>query len=199
MKYLFTNVLCSIFLFTISLDARGQTLKKYDIKSGIITYENTISILGKAAPQKQIFYFDEYGMKECKELYEGDTLMETFLNDGKNLYTVVYEEKAAYHAGPAQKGTEGRFDWNAISDADKKNGKAKKLDSMTIAGKKCDAYEYTEGESKTVLAGWGHIILFADGKSNGMYSTSKAVKIQENVKITSEKFRVPTGFVIKKQ
>ena len=47
--------------------------KKYDLKSGIISFESSGSASGHAAPKtKQILYFDDYGAKECQEKYKID-------------------------------------------------------------------------------------------------------------------------------
>jgi hypothetical protein len=176
----------------------AQPQKKYHIKSAIITFDNTITIMGMAVKQKQILYFDDYGIRECKELYEDTTLMESVISDSKDVYRVVFEEKTAYKKGNGATGTEPVFGWNEIPAADKKSGKAKKLDAMTIAGKTCEAYEYTDGDAKTIIAGWNNIRLFVDLKSKEINSVSKAVSIKENVAIPVQKFKLPRGFAIKK-
>lgn len=55
-----------LFVLLIAFEASTQT-KKYDIKSGIITFETTVKMMGMTITKKSIVYFDEYGMKECKE------------------------------------------------------------------------------------------------------------------------------------
>ena len=184
-------------LVLVLLATGAAAQKKYDVKSGIITFENSIRILAKPVPQRQILYFDEYGMKERKELYEGDVLMEAFLSDGRHLFNLVFEESTAYRSGRAVQGTETRFDGDSLSAVWKKKGTVKKLAAMKIAGRLCDAYELVDAGGTTILAGWNHITLFTDNAAVGIHSVSKAVTIEENAKVPAEMFRVPPGFVIK--
>jgi hypothetical protein len=76
-----------LFLLLIAFEARTQT-KKYGIKSGIVTFETTIKMTGMTITKKSIVYFDDYGMKECKESYKNGKLEEPFFSDGKFLYKV---------------------------------------------------------------------------------------------------------------
>jgi hypothetical protein len=186
------------FLLFISFFSIAHSQKKYTIKSAIITFDNTITIMGMRVKQKQILYFDDYGVKECKELYEDTTLMESVISDGKDVYRIVFEEKTAYKKGGGASGTEPAFGWNEISADDKRSGKAKKLDAMTVAGKTCEAYEHTEGDAKTTIAGWNNIRLFVDVKSKEINSVSKATAIQESVEIPSQKFVIPKGYTLEK-
>ncbi len=192
------NIIISFLLF-ISFFSVAHPQKKYHIKSAIITFDNTITIMGMAVKQKQILYFDDYGIKECKELYEDTTLMESVISDGKDVYRIVFEEKTAYKKGSGASGTEPAFGWNEISADDKKSGKAKKLDAMTVAGKTCEAYEHTEGDAKTIIAGWNNIRLFVDVKSKEINSVSKATAVKENEKIPADKFKMPKKFKIMTQ
>jgi hypothetical protein len=171
--------------------------KKYDIKSGIITFETTMKIMGMAVTNKSVVYFDEYGTKECKETYSDGTLKESFFSDGKNLYKVSHDQKTAWKTGPALRGTEFRFDWNEISEKDKKAGKAKQLGKITVAGKECESFEYKDRGSTTTYAGWSHICLLTDLTSKDMNSIAKAVRIEENARVPAEKFSVPAGYTVK--
>jgi hypothetical protein len=182
-------------LFTLAA-AEAQT-KKYDIKSGIVTFETTMKMSGITITTKSIVYFDDYGMKECKETYEEDALKESFFSDGKNLYKVIFGNKTAYKVGVPYRGTEMRFDWNDLSSKDIKAGKAKQLPGMTVAGKKCESYEYADAGTTTKYAGWSRICLLMDLTSKGMSSVTKAVKVEENAKVSAEKFKIPAGFTMK--
>lgn len=193
MKKIIVVALLALFALTA---AEAQT-KKYDIKSGIITFETTAKMSGMTITNKSIVYFDDYGTKECKESYEGGALKESFFSDGKNLYGVYFADKMATKRGIAYKGTEFRFNWNDISDKDKKAGKAKQLPDLTVAGKKCESFEYSDGGTTTKYAGWSHICLLTDLTSKDITSVTKAVKLDENAKVPAEKFAVPAGFVLK--
>src|SRR5687768_4624980 len=45
---------------------------KYDLKSGIITFETVMSLDGSDIRSKKVLYFDDYGRKECEETYRPD-------------------------------------------------------------------------------------------------------------------------------
>lgn len=193
MKHAITFLL--LFLLLIASEARTQT-KKYDIKSGIITFETTIKMMGMTITTKSVVYFDEYGMKECKESYKDGKLEDSFFSDGKSRYKVVHNQKKVYKAGTAYRGTEFRFDWNEISDKDKKAGKAKQLPNMTVAGKTCQSYEYSDGGTTTKFAGWSGICLLTETKTKDMSTLTRAVKIEENAKVSAEKFALPLGYAV---
>lgn len=148
--------------------------------------------MGMTITKKSIVYFDEYGMKECKESYKDGKLEESFFSDGKFLYEVAYEEKRALKAGKASRGTEFKFDRNEISDKDKKSGKAKQLPDVTVAGKTCQPFEY----SSTKFAGWSGICLLTEMKTKDMSTLTRALKIEENAKVPAEKFSLPPGYAV---
>jgi hypothetical protein len=189
-------ILVSLLALVACAAADAQT-KKYDIKSGVVTFETTMKVGTMSIVSKSIVYFDDYGMKECKETYKDDVLKESFFSDGKNLYAVHFAEKTAFKRGVASRGTEFRFDWNEISDKDKKSGKAKQLPALTIAGKKCESFEYSDGGTTTKYAGWSNICLMIDLTSKSVSSMTKAMKLEENAKVPADKFVVPAGFALK--
>jgi hypothetical protein len=195
MKLYLTLVCICVTLITAAYDGSAQA-KKYDIKSGIVTFNNS-TVMGKIKfSEKFIVYFDDYGMKECRDTYKDDALAESFFSDGKTLYAVNHKNKIAYKRGDAYRGTELRFDWNEVSKKDKASGKAKQLPNVTIAGKVCESFESTSSSGKTVFAGWKGICLMTDITSSGITVVAKAVKIEENVKIQADKFQVPAGYKV---
>lgn len=177
-------------------NATAQT-KKYDIKSGIVTFEIDMTVGKMKMAQKAIVYFDDYGMKECKETFADGKLQQSFFSDGKTMYTLKHSKKEAYKSGDAYRGTEMRFDWDEVSACDKKEGKAKQLPGMTIAGKKCEAFRVTTSSNTTRFAGWNHICLLIDVTSKGVSTVTKAVSVQENANVPSDKFKVPAGYQLK--
>jgi hypothetical protein len=189
-------MLGALLVFTLLAAAEAQP-KKYDIKSGIVTFETTMKVGSMSIVTKSIVYFDDYGAKECKETYKDDALKESFFSDGKNLYGVHFADRTAFKRGVAYRGTEFRFNWNDISDKDKKSGKAKQLPGLTVAGKKCESFEYSDGGTTTKYAGWGNICLMIDLTSKTVSSMTKAVKLEENAKVSGDKFAVPDGFALK--
>jgi hypothetical protein len=170
---------------------QNSTGKKYAIKSGIVTFE--VVMVGMKS--KEILYFDDYGMKELQEKYEEGKLVEASLADGKTMYKIKYDKKIAYKTGDAVRGLAYKFDWNEIPAKDQ-GTKAKKLPNMTVAGKNCESYSYDSGSAKTTYAGWNNICLFFEQKMSFGNSTTKAVKVEENVAIPADKFKVPAGFTV---
>ncbi len=186
-------VIVLAFLFT------AQTpVKKYDIKTGIITFDLIMKMGDMEIKQKTIVYFDEYGMKECKDTYSGVKLEESYLSDGKDLYLLKHKQKKAFKQGTASRGTELRVEWTEFgTEADRQAGKYKKLAALTVAGKNCEVFEYNDGEGTiTKYGGWNKILLYQDTKSSSVQSIQRAVKVEENVTISPDKFKVPAGFTV---
>jgi hypothetical protein len=166
--------------------------KKYGIKSGIVTFETDMM----GMKQKSVLYFDDFGMKEAEEEYEGDNVKKIDLCDGKNRYTVIPKDKAAYESGTCYRGTAYRFAWDEIAEEDQ-NTKAKKLPNMTVAGKDCESYSYDMDGTSAVYAGWNNICLYLKTTSQSAVIVKKAVSIEEGTSVPADKFRVPSDFEIK--
>jgi hypothetical protein len=186
-----------LLLMAVVVTAFGQS-NKYGIKSAIITFEQVADVGGMKLSNKVMVYFDDYGLRECRETYDGDRIKEAFFSDGKNLYLVIPAEKAAYDRGTAYRGTEYRFDWNEISQKDKDAHKAKKLANTTIAGKDCESFQLDTQYGTAVFAGWKNITFLTSTSSKSMKSAVKAKKFEENVNVPAEKFKIPAGYAVKK-
>jgi uncharacterized pyridoxamine 5'-phosphate oxidase family protein len=172
---------------------QAQQVKKYQIQSGIITFETTLTMGKMVMKTKAVVYFDDFGMKECRDTYDDSGIKESFFSDGKDLYLVMYEKKEVYKRGTAYRGTEYKFDWNEIAPS----GKGKKLPNMTVLGKNCEAFEMNDKGNISTFAGWNNVCLYMATKQSSMTVVSKAVKFEENVKVPAEKFKIPAGFVLK--
>lgn len=170
-----------------------SSIKKYPIKSGIVTFDNDLM----GIKQKSILYFDDYGMKEAEETYDGDAVKEIKICDGKKRYSANFEKKIAYEIGDCYRGIAYKFDWDEISKADQQY-KVKKGPNMTIAGKDCESYSMQGTDYPSTFAGWNNICLYQETKSKYGTVTMKAVKVEEGA-VPSEKFQVPAGFELKKQ
>lgn len=194
MKKVFIFVGIILFIVSFSI-LEAQTVKKYQIKSGIITFETTLTMGKMDMKTKAVVYFDDFGMKECRDTYDldGNTIKESFFSDGKDLYLVIYAKKEVYKRGTAFRGTEYKFDWNEIAPS----GKAKKIANMTVAGKNCEAYEMTDKGNINTYAGWNNICLYIGTNQSNMKVVSKAIKFEENAAVPVEKFKVPAGFALK--
>ena len=181
--------LSAVILFVVT--AAAQTpVKKYNIKSGIITFESIMKMGDFEIKKKMVLYFDDYGMKECKETFSKDKLEESNFSDGKNLYFVKHNQKTAFKQGSAYRGTELRVEWSEFgTEKDRQSGKYKKLPPKKVAGKDCDMFEYNDGKGTiTLYGGWNKILLYMEMKSKDMESIQRALKIEDNVKVPTEKF-----------
>ncbi len=172
--------------------------KKYDVKSGIVTFETIMEMSGMKMADKKILYFDDYGMKECEETYKDGKLTESFVSDGKERFKLFHEKKGVYKAGAASNGTAMPFNWNEVSQSDKDGGIAKQGEKMTVAGKDCETFTFiteTAGEKTTTkYAGWNHVLLSMELQSKSMKSSEKAVKVEENASVPADKFSIPADY-----
>ena len=182
-------------LLAVATQGGGQT-KKYDIKSGIVTFDIVMTIGEMKITSKAIVYFDDYGMKECKETYSGDRLSHSYFSDGKTLYNLNPSQKKASSAGKAFSGTELRYDWAEASSKEEAERHAQKIDNMTVAGKNCEAFRTTQKETICTFAGWSHILLYSEIGGGNSKSVIRAVKIEENVPVPGDKFKIPDGYTL---
>ena len=167
-------------------------VKKYQIKSGIISFETDMM----GIKQKSILYFEDYGSKEAEEEFEGESVKKINLCDGKNMYTIIPEDKTAYSNGTCYRGVAYRFAWDEISTEDQ-NTRAKILSNINVAGKDCESFSYDLGSSFAIYAGWKNICLYQKTKASSMEVVKKAVKVEENINIPAAKFQVPIGYIVK--
>ncbi len=184
-----------IFAFGACIFAQS-VIKKYDIKSGIVTFE-TISKMGAIEiKSKSVVYFDDYGMKECNDTFTNSKLAMSRFSDGKNLYSINFKNKTISKIGSAYRGTEVRVDWYEFgTPKDRASGKIKKLPPMNFAGKTCEVFKTDDGKGTVAIyAGWNKILFFMDVKTKVIESIRKAVKVEVNSKVPSDKFKIPAGF-----
>ena len=187
-------VIASCSFLTSRLDAQE---KKYDIKSGIITYE-TMTLEGHVQIAGRIvLYFDQYGRQECKDTYVNGILKESVLCDGRTVYTLWHDQRIVFKRGPANRGTEARFDWEALPPGEKTEGHIKKLPAMTMAGMVCDAFERITPTGNIKYAGANHILLYCERNLKGENWVMKAVSVDETKSVPAWKFVPPPGYVEK--
>ncbi len=198
MKNVLVFFICSIIFSccqnlgnTTNVEQPGY--KKYLIKSGSFENQTVLSTISVHMAYKTIIYFDDYGMKECRDTYTGEILEERFLCDGINTYKIVPKEKTAYLVGKAYRGTEPRFSWEEVDKVDKKSGKTLRLADTLIAGKKCERYQVTAGGVTATYAGYKNISFLTLIISPGGTSLTRCVAI-EVMNIPAEKFTIPDGY-----
>ena len=179
-----------------SIDVEKPGYKKYLIKSGTFTNENVLSTVSVHMAYKTIIYFDDYGMKECRDTYSGEKLEERFMCDGINTYKIIPKEKTAYLIGKAYRGTEPRFSWDEVNKEDKKSGVAKRLADTIIAEKICVRYQVSSENVTATFAGYKNITFLTMIMSRGGTSLTRCVEIKV-MDIPDEKFQIPKGYKTK--
>jgi hypothetical protein len=174
-------------------------IKKYDIKSGIVTYDLIMKMGKMEIKKKTIVYFDDYGMKECRETYSNDNkLEESFFSDGKDLFSARPAKKIVFKQGAAYRGTELRVEWSEFgTEKDRQSGKIKKMPAMSISGKNCESFESNDGKGTIArYGGWNKILMYMSVKTKTVETVQKAVKVEENAKVSEEKFKIPAGYKV---
>lgn len=173
--------------------------KKYGVKSGVITFDHTLTHEGTKQQQKIVVTFDDWGNKERKDTYTGTELVVSNMNDGKTYYVIKPPKKMAWIRPLKGRGTEMRFDWDAIPAREKEASRAQQRAPMEIVGKKCEAYVQDPGPGQNVFAGWKNVLLYHE--SNIPPATRHVIKAQEfkvDVRIPPSTFEIPPGFTIEK-
>ena len=171
--------------------------RKYDVKSGIITYETTTRDGRLEIAGRVILYFDDFGRLECKDTYVGGMLKESVLCDGKTVYTLLHDQRIVFKLGPASRGTEVRFDWEALPVNEKAEGHIRKLPGVIIAGKQCEAFERVISGGVIRYAGADHILMYCERNVRGENWTMKAVSFDDAKIVPGWKFLPPAGYVEK--
>lgn len=180
--------------------ATTQMVKKYPLKSGVITFQRG-GVIGSA---EIIVYFDDYGKKERNEVYGEDGMIsEITMSDGVNMYKFTKESmdaKTVYIMGPGLHGTEMQFVTDPFNNNEKRKEKYeyKKLDNMNIAGKDCEAYNVKSSGGKTTFAGWEGILLYTKVVLSVGNMETIAVDFKENVDIDPDLFKIPADYKTEK-
>jgi outer membrane lipoprotein-sorting protein len=197
MKRAMALALAMVLAAGTQLLAAQAAFHKYDVKSGIITMDSVMKMGTFEMKTKEVVYFDDFGMKECKETYQDGALSTTTFSDGKFIYSLKPNKKTAFKTGEAYRGTELRVDFSEMgSQKDRDSGKVKKVAPMKIAGKDCEMIEANLGTSLTQYGGWKKVLVYMKTSSSGMTTTIKANKIEENVAVPAAKFKVPAGYKV---
>jgi hypothetical protein len=167
-------------------------IRKYGVKSGIVTYEHS----GFGITTKTILYFDDYGVREAEDKYDTDgTIKETNLCDGKDQYILIHKEKTAYKRGACYRGVAYKFDWEEAARGGEKY-KPTKLSNQNISGKDCESFSLDISGSKTIYAGWNNICFLIETPSGNSSVVYKAVSVEENAVVPTDKLKVPSDYKI---
>jgi hypothetical protein len=169
--------------------------KKYDLRSGIITYK----IEGSGENSTRKVYFDDYGNKEAAEIYTKGVLIEKLINKGDgSFYSLDFENKTGVKRKASMDGTEQRFDIEEMPEDMKKENKVSQMPDEKILGKVCKSYSMESGGIKTTKSGSDHIILMLSTEMGGMNKVqTTATEMMEDVEIPDAVFEIPADFSMK--
>lgn len=186
---LFILSLAFVLLTVNKLNAQGEALKLYGIKSGIIEYKYTGDEVGKA-----ILYFEDYGNKSAMNM---DTKRGTETNKG----WVISKEEYQYMFDPS-KPNEGWKLKNPIIEWIHQTGHKdiekfteetyaklgmKKAGTEKFLDKECLAYK---GDMGKVLI-WNGILMYMEMNFGGMKSKQEVTSIKVNVPVDKKYFEIP--------
>ncbi len=188
----------ALCIFGIQAFAQAPA-KKYDMKSGIVTYDQVMKVGTMEIKKKIIISFDDYGMKECRETFDKDKLEDIYFSDGNFVYAIKPGKKVAFKQEKAYRGVGILADWNQFgTEKDVKSGKIKIKPAITVAGKSCEVFETRDKDGKPTAeyAGYKKVLMYMSTKSTYTDLEQKATKLEENANIPAEKFKVPSDFTI---
>lgn len=193
----FTRVLCIIMFAGLFSAAHAAGYHKYDTKSGIVTYDVVMSMMGMNIKTQRIVYWDDYGVTECQEDYKDDgtgtmTLKDVvFEKDGIRI-NYSAEQRSGIKRKAVGYGVAGRYETD-LTPKMKTEYKYKDLAPETILGKQCVGEFMATPYGDVNTYGWNHIMLKYDlnNEKAGMRTITTATKLEENVAIPQSKFVVP--------
>ncbi len=170
----------------------GIELQRYYIKSGQVKYEISGSATGSSD-----MYFDNYGMKEADfeksiievmgQKTESDKLT---LMDGEWVYSVDFlENVGSKMANPVLSIADSELDLVAIGRKVMEQMGGKQIGNEDVLGYDCEVWEM-QGAKIWIHKG---ILLNTEADMMGMKIVKKAIKIDFDIDIPADKFKVPEG------
>jgi outer membrane lipoprotein-sorting protein len=170
----------------------------YEVKSGIVTFENAIM-----QGMNQVFYFDEHGKKEARYTVMEMEIMGQKISTGNveihiDSFLIQYDlqskegTKVISHTsiGGAK---EIPKDFSKLTPEFIKDYQLKELGNKEVLGKECKGYEVTVMGIKTEFWIWEGIVLYSRIflTKDGNPMELKASKLEVDVSIPADKFQVP--------
>lgn len=176
-------------------------IKKYSIKSGMIEYE-----MKGISKGTQKVYFDQWGQKEATF-----TSSETeFIGEKtKSNVLVIITKEWIYNIDMDElTGTRSKnlYSEESLNKKDKdlasayskemlRDMEGEKIGTEKILGKECEIWEIKKMGTKSWI--WNGLTLKTTTNIAGMVMDMTALRLEENIKVPEEKFKVPDGVRIK--
>jgi outer membrane lipoprotein-sorting protein len=170
----------------------------YDVKSGIVTFENVIR-----QGMTQIFYFDDYGRKEARYSIMDMEIMGQKISTGNveirvDSFLLQYDLQSKEGTKTISHISIGGSkdipkDFSNLTPEFIEDFQLKELETKNILGKECKGYGTTAIGIRTEVWVWNGIALYSrvfmskDAKPMEI----KASKLEINVPIPADKFQVP--------
>ncbi len=172
-------------------------IKKYDIKSGVITQKS--EVMGMI--QDIVITFDDYGAKEVTDVYNDfmgvKNHSRTLVVDGY-MYSLAMGEKTGTKMKIMGTNTGSSYDFKNMSEEMKEDMNIKVVGKETFLGKECEkiTMDYVDMSTSGTFLIWNGIALKSDVIAMGMQVVIETVSIDENAKIDETLFEIPADFQI---
>ena len=185
-------------LLVVSVTISAQDFKRYEFKSGKVTYQTTGSMQGT-----ETMYFDNYGMLEVKntkatlEMMGIKQVTDTkVIMDGKWIYTLDNNSGDANKMeNPLYSMFPDGGDLEKVGEEMMTNMGGKKIGTETLLGKKCDIWEIKKLMSKIWV--WKSIPIKSEINMMGMNITSIAISVEVDIPVSPNEFKIPEGVEFK--
>jgi hypothetical protein len=196
-----------IFLVSCNKSKIGSNNETADYSTIVVTYENTVDMMGVKTTTNETIWYDlankrkatftatetnflgKITEEETLQIEDGDWAFNINLKDKTGVKSNIKEMKdmaTTMAVGLAMSGD--LKDLKSLKDFVEKNG-GKMLPNETFLGKECTVYEIM-GSKQWLYKG---MVLKA---TMGDKVIMNAVKVEEDVKIPDEKFKIPEGITI---
>lgn len=182
---------------TVSEQEAAAVKGKYAIKSGILQMKATT--LGIS--QDITIYFDDFGDREMTDINVsmlGVKTHQMVISDSGNLYTIDLDKKTGYKIKADTQNIEKPEDFNFLKLTEKnvKDFQIKKEGQAQFLDRLCDIYKVNNSKFNGTFYVWKGIALKTEANAMNMKTTIEVKKIEENVKIPADKFKIPDGVKI---
>ena len=175
----------------------SKAYELYGIKSGIITYK----IVDLFGDQQMKITFDRYGAIKRTDMeisMFGQKIQNVSISDSTS--AVSWDPKSM--TGNRAKLDPTGPDWinfTALSDSIIKAYNIKEIGKEEVLGKPCVIYslEFKEGDLSGKYSIWNGITLKMVAKAKGKETKMEAIKLEENVTLPADVFKIPDGIVFK--
>jgi hypothetical protein len=173
-------------------DPKRPANARYNLKSGIITFEATMLMMD----QEVVMYFDDYGLKQRSEInisLMGKSMKNITLTDTAYVYSWDPESQKGNRI-PVNTESPDNIDFTKLTEKVRTMYNIRDEGSEKVLGRNCKVYsiDFKKAGVSGKYYVWNGIALKTDVLAMGNNVKMTAIKIEENVAVPAEKFRVPS-------